>query len=234
VHVTARPARVTETIKIRLDASGEPPALRSAPHRPVCCPSHAAITDEYCEKARYRERRRLLRVRTRPAQSSLPVMSCAACYDRLMTADATGTAFVEKSRFCPSRCRFPFDESSLGRNRRQGGSHAYVDGFVVPVSKDRLKPTRRFPQSRPNLKQHGALARRGVHRRRCALRHADLVPRAVQRRTDENLIFSWIIYRSRAERDASNQKSWPTPSQGDMPVRRKRLIMADSRCGWRT
>jgi len=50
-------------------------------------------------------------------------------------------------------------------------------------------------------------------------------PRAVQARDDETVIFSWIVYRSRADRDAVMAKVMADPRlKGDMPFDGKRMI----------
>jgi len=47
----------------------------------------------------------------------------------------------------------------------------------------------------------------------------------VQVKDDEVVVFSWIVYRSRAERDQINQKVMADPRlKGDMPFDGKRLI----------
>jgi uncharacterized protein YbaA (DUF1428 family) len=50
-------------------------------------------------------------------------------------------------------------------------------------------------------------------------------PRAVQAKDDETIIFSWIVYRSRAERDAVMEKVMADPRiTRDMPFDGKRMI----------
>ena len=50
-------------------------------------------------------------------------------------------------------------------------------------------------------------------------------PRAVQAKEDEVVVFSWIVYRDRAERDAIDAKVMADPRlKGDMPFDGKRLI----------
>jgi uncharacterized protein YbaA (DUF1428 family) len=50
-------------------------------------------------------------------------------------------------------------------------------------------------------------------------------PRAVQAKEDEVVVFSWIVYRSRAERDAIMEKVMADPRlKGDMPFDGKRMI----------
>ena len=50
-------------------------------------------------------------------------------------------------------------------------------------------------------------------------------PRAVQAKNDETVIFSWIVYRDRADRDRINEKVMADERlKGDMPFDGKRLI----------
>jgi uncharacterized protein YbaA (DUF1428 family) len=50
-------------------------------------------------------------------------------------------------------------------------------------------------------------------------------PRAVQAEADEVVIFSWIVYRSRADRDAVMEKVMADPRlKDDMPFDGKRMI----------
>ncbi len=88
----------------------------------------------------------------------------------------------------------------------------YVDGFVVPVPKERLADYRRMARKFGKLWiACGALE---VHE--CV---ADDVkpgkltsfPQAVQLKPDEVVVFSWIVFKSRRHRDAVNQKVMADP-----------------------
>ena len=106
----------------------------------------------------------------------------------------------------------------------------YVDGFVVPVPKDKLADYRRMARKFGALWiQHGALE---VHE--CA---ADDVkpgkrtsfPQAVKLKPDEMVVFSWIVFKSRRHRDAVNKKVMADPmmasaAAGDMPFDGKRMF----------
>jgi uncharacterized protein YbaA (DUF1428 family) len=95
----------------------------------------------------------------------------------------------------------------------------YVDGFVVPVAKDKLDAYKAISRKAGEIwKEHGALA---------DVPYGTLTsfPRAVQAKDDEIVIFSWIVYRSRAERDVVKQKFMADPRvKGDLPFDVKRLI----------
>ena len=106
----------------------------------------------------------------------------------------------------------------------------YVDGFVVPVTKDKLADYRRMARKFGALWiQHGALE---VHE--CA---ADDVkpgkrtsfPQAVKLKPDELVDFSWIVFKSRRHRDAVNKKVMTDPMRAgmaakDMPFDGKRMF----------
>ena len=83
---------------------------------------------------------------------------------------------------------------------------AYVDGFVLPVPKKNLDAYRRIARKAAKVwKEHGAL-----EFRECA--GDDLggtgmgvsFPGMVKVRRGETVMFSWIMYRSRAHRDRVN------------------------------
>ena len=98
--------------------------------------------------------------------------------------------------------------------------NVYVDGFVVPVPKDKLADYRRMARKFGALWiQHGALE---VHE--CA---ADDVkpgkrtsfPQAVKLKPDELVVFSWIVFKSRRHRDAVNKKVMADPMMADMAAK---------------
>jgi uncharacterized protein YbaA (DUF1428 family) len=89
---------------------------------------------------------------------------------------------------------------------------AYVDGFVVPVKRDRLAEYKKMARLGCKVwMEHGAL---DYHE--CL---ADDVPvgkvtsftRAVKLKDDEVVFFSWIVYKSRRHRDAVNKKVMADP-----------------------
>jgi uncharacterized protein YbaA (DUF1428 family) len=88
----------------------------------------------------------------------------------------------------------------------------YVDGFVVPVPKRKLKTYRRLStQAGKVWREHGA-----VDYWECV---ADDVkagtitsfPRSVKLKPGETVLFSWIVYKSRAHRDQVNAKVMADP-----------------------
>lgn len=102
----------------------------------------------------------------------------------------------------------------------------YVDGVVIPVSKDKIDAYKAHARTAGEIwKEHGALAFVECIGDDVPLGKLTSFPRAVQAKEDEVIVFSWIVYRSRAERDAVCQKVMADPRlQGDMPFDGKRLI----------
>jgi len=103
---------------------------------------------------------------------------------------------------------------------------SYVDGFVVPVPRDKIDAYKVHARTAGEIwKEHGAVA--FVECIGDDVPHGTLTsfPRAVQAKDDEVVVFSWIVYRSRAERDMINAKVMADPRlKEDMPFDGKRLI----------
>ena len=102
----------------------------------------------------------------------------------------------------------------------------YVDGFVVPVKKDQVEAYKAHAQRAGEVwMELGALAFVECTGDDVPYGQLTSVPRAVQAKDDEVIIFSWIVYRSREERDAIVAKVMKDPRlQGDMPFDGKRMI----------
>jgi uncharacterized protein YbaA (DUF1428 family) len=104
----------------------------------------------------------------------------------------------------------------------------YIDGFVTPVPAANKEAYRKLAEKiAPIFKEYGAL--------RLVECWGDDVPegkvtdfrRAVQAGADENVVFSWIVWPSRAVRDAANPKLMADPRlqpDGGMPFDGRRLI----------
>ncbi len=102
---------------------------------------------------------------------------------------------------------------------------AYVDGFVIPMKKDRVEDYVRIAEASSALfKEYGALSVVGSSA--ADMRFAR--PRAVQAAEDEVVVFSWITYPSKEVRDASNKRMMEDPRMKDLmeacPVDGKRMI----------
>lgn len=93
----------------------------------------------------------------------------------------------------------------------------YVDGFVVPVPKRNLKAYRRIATAAGKIwREHGA-----VDYWECV---ADDVkpgkvtsfPQSVKLKSGETVLFSWIVFKSRAHRDRVNAKVIADPRLAQM------------------
>jgi uncharacterized protein YbaA (DUF1428 family) len=94
---------------------------------------------------------------------------------------------------------------------------AYVDGFVLPVPKRKLDAYRKLARKCAKVwMEYGALE--------CVECVADNVrkgkvtsfPRAVKLKAGEVVVFSWIVYKSRRQRDSVNKKVMKDPRLADM------------------
>jgi uncharacterized protein YbaA (DUF1428 family) len=93
----------------------------------------------------------------------------------------------------------------------------YVDGFVLPVPKAKLGDYRRMARKYDALWiKYGALA---VHE--CVgddVKPGKLTsfPQAVKLKAGEVVVFSWIVFKSRRQRDAVNKKVMADPLMAHM------------------
>ena len=84
---------------------------------------------------------------------------------------------------------------------------AYVDGFVVPVPKKKLQAYRRMARKGGKLwREHGALEFRECVADDVKWGKRTSFPRSVKLKPGETVVFSWIVYKSRANRDRVNAK----------------------------
>jgi uncharacterized protein YbaA (DUF1428 family) len=83
----------------------------------------------------------------------------------------------------------------------------YVDGFVVPVPKKKLAAYRRMAKTAAKVwRDHGALAVRECVADDVKVGKRTSFPRAVKLKPGETVVFSYIVYKSRADRDRVNAK----------------------------
>src|SRR6187397_3269697 len=79
---------------------------------------------------------------------------------------------------------------------------AYVDGFVIPVPTKNLKVYRRIAREFGKVwRDHGALAFRECVADDVKVGKWTSFPRSVKLKKNETVIFSYIVYKSRAARD---------------------------------
>jgi uncharacterized protein YbaA (DUF1428 family) len=116
--------------------------------------------------------------------------------------------------------------SSFDRYREKEIHMPYVDGFVIPVAKDKVEAYKAQARKAGEVfKEYGALSFVECIGDDVPYGKLTSFPRAVQASDDEIVMFSWIVYRSRAERDAISEKVMADPRlQGEMPFDARRMI----------
>ena len=93
----------------------------------------------------------------------------------------------------------------------------YVDGFVVPVPTAKLDEYRRIARKAGKVwMEHGALQYWECVGDDVKPGKVTSFPQAVKLKDDETVVFSWIVYNSREERDAINKKVMEDPRMKDM------------------
>jgi len=108
---------------------------------------------------------------------------------------------------------------------------AYVDGFIVPVPKKSLAAYRRMARQAGKIwKEHGALEFRECVADDVKKGKYTSFPRSVKLKPSETVVFSWIVYKSRAQRARINAKVMKDPRLAKMmdikavPFDAKRMI----------
>jgi uncharacterized protein YbaA (DUF1428 family) len=106
----------------------------------------------------------------------------------------------------------------------------YVDGFIVPVAKNKVDAYRRLARKAGRLwKKHGALEFRECIAGDVKKGKITSFPQSVKLKPNETVFFSYIVYRSRRDRDRINAKVMKDPliagtDMKDMPFDAKRMI----------
>jgi uncharacterized protein YbaA (DUF1428 family) len=107
----------------------------------------------------------------------------------------------------------------------------YVDGFVIPVPKNKLDAYRRIARTAGKVwKEHGALEYVECVAEDVKPGKLTSFPQSVQLEDDETVVFAWIVYESRAERDRINALVMKDPRLAgydpqNMPFDGKRMFM---------
>jgi len=107
----------------------------------------------------------------------------------------------------------------------------YVDGYVLPVPKKHLQTYRRIAQKAGRVwRDHGALEVRECVGDDLNVKMGVPFPRSVKLKGGETVVFSWIVFRSRAHRDRVNAKVMRDPRIAkmmdpmSMPFDHKRML----------
>jgi uncharacterized protein YbaA (DUF1428 family) len=94
---------------------------------------------------------------------------------------------------------------------------AYVDGFLLPVAKRKVEAYRRMSQKAGKVwREHGALEYRECVGDDLKVKGMTPFPRRVKLKPGETVVFSWIVYKSRAHRDRVNAKVMKDPRLAKM------------------
>ena len=107
---------------------------------------------------------------------------------------------------------------------------AYVDGFIVAVPKKRLAEYRKLAKLGCKVwREHGAIDYKECIADDVPMGKLTSFPRSVKQKPDETVIFAWITYKSRAQRDRINKKVMADPrltgmDMKKMPFDGKRMI----------
>jgi uncharacterized protein YbaA (DUF1428 family) len=107
----------------------------------------------------------------------------------------------------------------------------YVDGFVVPVPKKNVQAYRRMAQKAGKVwKEHGAVDFVECIADDVKPGKTTSFPQSVKLKAGEVVVFSWIVFKSRAHRDRVNKKVMADPRLNEMmdmksmPFDAKRMI----------
>jgi uncharacterized protein YbaA (DUF1428 family) len=107
----------------------------------------------------------------------------------------------------------------------------YVDGFVIPVPKKNLPAYRRMAKLAGKVwREFGAIDYKEFVADDVKVGRHTSFPQSVKLKPGETVVFSWIVYKSRAQRDRVNAKVMKDPRIAPMmdlktmPFDGKRLI----------
>ncbi len=107
----------------------------------------------------------------------------------------------------------------------------YVDGFVLPVPQKNLKLYRSIAQKAGKIwREHGALQYVESVGDDLDVKFGTSFTKMVKPKAGETIIFSWIVYKSRAHRDKVNAKVMADPrlqkmmENSKMPFDVKRMV----------
>jgi uncharacterized protein YbaA (DUF1428 family) len=107
----------------------------------------------------------------------------------------------------------------------------YVDGYVLPVPKKNLTAYRRMALKAGRVwREHGALEVRECVGEDLDVKWGSTFPRQMKLKPGETVVFSWIVFRSRRDRDRVNAKVMKDPRLAKMmdpkamPFDSKRMV----------
>lgn len=93
----------------------------------------------------------------------------------------------------------------------------YVDGYVLPVPKKNLRAYFRMAKKAGKIwREHGALEYRECAGDDLKVKGLLPFPRLARLKAGETIVFSWIVYKSRAHRDRVNAEVMKDPRLNTM------------------
>jgi uncharacterized protein YbaA (DUF1428 family) len=95
---------------------------------------------------------------------------------------------------------------------------AYVDGFLIALPKKNIEAYRRMSRKAGKLwKKYGALEYRECIGDDLRIKGVASFIKSAKAKPGETVVFSWIVYKSRAHRDRVNAKVMKDPMMGAAP-----------------
>jgi uncharacterized protein YbaA (DUF1428 family) len=93
----------------------------------------------------------------------------------------------------------------------------YADGFVLPVPRKNLEAYKRMAKAASKVwRDHGALEYRECIGEDLKVKFGVPFPKLARVKSGELVVFSWIVYKSRAHRDRVNKKVMKDPRLASM------------------
>ena len=107
----------------------------------------------------------------------------------------------------------------------------YVDGFVLPIPKKNVPAYKRMSQKAGKIwREYGALEYRECIGEDLKVKWGITYPKLLKLKPSETAIFSWIVFKSRADRDRINKLVMSDPRLAkmmtmEMPFDMKRMAV---------
>ena len=93
----------------------------------------------------------------------------------------------------------------------------YVDGFVIPVPTKNLKKYAAISKKAGKIwMEHGALEYRECIGEDMQSKYGVPFPKCANAKKGESVVFSWIVYKSKAHRNKVNEKVMKDPRMNEM------------------
>lgn len=108
---------------------------------------------------------------------------------------------------------------------------AYVDGYVLPIPRKKLKSYQRMADRAGKIwREHGAIDYKECVQEDTKAMGLTPFPRAMKVKSGEVVVFAYVVFKSRAHRDQVNRKVMKDPrianmcDPKDMPFNVKRMV----------